>query len=79
MFVAGTTSEFRALEDAEGLALIETVPAGAAPEHVIAHVGAPHARRPAAAAAAYGPAEPAEVMAYYREIATAADDAELYA
>ncbi len=94
MFVAGTTGEFPALEDAERLALMETALAEAGPEHVIAHIGAPdarHARRLAAAAVAAGarrlaaitpyylPAEPAEIMAYYLEIATAADGAELYA
>ena len=76
------------------MALVETALAEAGPEHVIAdvtaYVGAPDARharrRPAAAARClaasspcYRPAEPAEVMAYYLEIATAADGAELYA
>jgi dihydrodipicolinate synthase/N-acetylneuraminate lyase len=76
------------------VALIETALAEAGPEHVTAYVtayvGAPdarHARRRAAAAArrlaaitpCYRPAEPAEVVAYYREMATAADGAELYA
>jgi 4-hydroxy-tetrahydrodipicolinate synthase len=94
MFVAGTTGEFPALEDGERLALVEAALAEAGPDHVIAHVGAPdarHARRLAAAAVAAGarrlaaitpyylPAEPAEVTAYYREIAAAADGAELYA
>jgi hypothetical protein len=37
------------------------------------------ARRLAAITACYRPAEPAEVVAYYREIATAADGAKLYA
>jgi 4-hydroxy-tetrahydrodipicolinate synthase len=94
LFVAGTTGEFPALEDAERLALIETALAEAGPEHVIAHIGAPdarHARRLTVAAVAAGarrlaaitpyylPSAPAEVMAYYREIAMAADGAELYA
>jgi 4-hydroxy-tetrahydrodipicolinate synthase len=94
MFVARTTGGFPALADAEGLALVETALADAGPEHVTADVtayaGAPdarHARRRAAAAArrlaainrCYRPAEPAQVVAYYREIATAADGAQLYA
>jgi 4-hydroxy-tetrahydrodipicolinate synthase len=94
LFVAGTTGEFPALEDAERLALFEAALAEAGPEHVIAHIGAPdarHARRLAAAAIAAGarrlaaitpyflPAAPAEVMAYYREVTAVADGAELYA
>ena len=39
----------------------------------------PPGRRLAAITPYYLPAEPAEVMAYYREIATAADGAELSA
>ena len=54
MFVAGTTGEFPALEDAEDLALAAITPY-------------------------YLAAEPAEVMACYREIATAGDGAGLYA
>jgi 4-hydroxy-tetrahydrodipicolinate synthase len=94
MFVAGTTGEFPALDDPERLALIEAALAVAGPDHVIAHVGGPdarHARRLAAAAVAAGarrlaaitpyylPAEPAEIMAYYREVAKAAAGTELYA
>lgn len=94
LFVAGTTGEFPALADAERLALFEAALAEAGPEHVIAHVGAPdarHARRLAAAAVTAGarrlaaitphylPAAPEEVMAYYGEVAVAADGAELYA
>jgi len=94
MFVAGTTGEFPALEDAERLTLVESALIEAGPEHVIAHIGTPdprHGRRLAASAVAAGarrlaaitpyylPAGPAEVMAYYREIAAAADGAELYA
>jgi len=100
MFVAGTTGEFPAVADAQGLALVETALAEAGPEHVIAHVGAPDARHAGRLAAAGArrlaaitagarrlaaitpccrPTEPAEVMAHYRKIATAADGAELCA
>ena len=44
LFVAGTTGEFPALEDAERLALFEMALAEAGPDRVIAHIGAPDAR-----------------------------------
>jgi|SRR5450755_2205233 4-hydroxy-tetrahydrodipicolinate synthase len=55
LFVAGTTGEFPALEDAERLTLAELALTEAGPGHVIAHIGAPdarHGRRLAAAALA---------------------------
>jgi len=94
LFVAGTTGEFPALDDAERLSLVELALAGAGPDRVIAHVGAPdarHAARLAQAAAALGatrlaaitpyslPARPDEVCEHYRRIRDAAPDAQLYA
>ncbi|MBV9858437.1 MAG: dihydrodipicolinate synthase family protein [Streptosporangiaceae bacterium] len=94
LFVAGTTGEFPALDDAERLTLFEIALAEAGPAGVIAHVGAPDARRAArlaAAAAALGATRlaaitpyylaprPDEVTAYYLRIREAAPDAELYA
>jgi 4-hydroxy-tetrahydrodipicolinate synthase len=94
LFVAGTTGEFPALDDAERLSLIELALAEAGPDRVIAHVGTPDARhsaRLARAAAALGatrlaaitpyylPARPDEVCDHYRRIRDAAADAELYA
>ena len=57
LFVAGTTGEFPALDDAERLSLFELALAEAGPDRVIAHIGAPdarHAARLAQAAAALG-------------------------
>jgi 4-hydroxy-tetrahydrodipicolinate synthase len=94
LFVAGTTGEFPALDDAERLALIELALAEAGPDRVIAHVGAPdarHAARLAQAAAALGatrlaaitpyylPARPDELISHYCRIRDAAPAAELYA
>ena len=94
LFVAGTTGEFPALEDAERLALFELALAEAGPDRVIAHVGAPdarHASRLAQAAAALGveriaaitpyylPARPDELTTHYRRIHDAAPGPELYA
>ena len=94
LFVAGTTGEFPALEDAERLRLTELALAEAGPDRVIAHIGAPdarHAARLARAAAALGarriaaitpyylPARPDELAAHYQRIRDAAPDAELYA
>ena len=94
LFVAGTSGEFPALEDAERLSLFELALAEAGPDRVIAHVGAPdarHAGRLARAATALGaarlaaitpyylPARPDELTAHYRQIRDAAPDAELYA
>ena len=94
LFVAGTTGEFPALEDAERLALFEMALAEAGPDRVIAHVGAPdarHASRLAQAAAALGaeriaaitpyylPARPDELTTHYRRIRDAAPGPELYA
>ena len=47
LFVAGTTGEFPALEDAERLSLFELALAEAGPGRVIAHIGAPDARHAA--------------------------------
>ena len=94
MFVAGTTGEFPALEDAERLSLFELALAEAGPDRVIAHIGAPdarHAARLAQAAVALGatriaaitpyylPARPDELIAHYRAIRDAAPGPELYA
>ena len=94
LFVAGTTGEFPALEDAERLRLFELALAEAGPDRVIAHIGAPDARRAsrlAQAAAALGagriaaitpyylPARPDELAGHYRRIRDAAPGPELYA
>jgi 4-hydroxy-tetrahydrodipicolinate synthase len=94
LFVAGTTGEFPALEDAERLSLFELALAEAGPDRVIAHIGAPdarHAGRLARAAVALGatriaaitpyylPARPDELAGHYRRIRDAAPGAELYA
>jgi 4-hydroxy-tetrahydrodipicolinate synthase len=94
LFVAGTTGEFPALDDAERLSLIELALTEAGPDRVIAHVGTPDARhsaRLARAASALGatrlaaitpyylPARPDEVCDHYRRIRDAAAGAELYA
>jgi 4-hydroxy-tetrahydrodipicolinate synthase len=94
LFVAGTTGEFPALDEAERLSLIELALAEAGPDRVIAHVGTPDARhsaRLARAAAALGatrlaaitpfylPARPDEVCDHYRRIRDAAASTELYA
>jgi 4-hydroxy-tetrahydrodipicolinate synthase len=94
LFVAGTTGEFPALDDAERLSLFELALDEAGPARVIAHVGAPDARhsaRLARAAVALGvtrvaavtpyylPARPGELIAHYRHIRDAAPDPELYA
>ena len=94
LFVAGTTGEFPALEDAERLALFELALAEAGPERVIAHIGAPDARHSARLARAavslgvtriaaitpfYLPARPDELTAHYRHIREAAPEPELYA
>jgi 4-hydroxy-tetrahydrodipicolinate synthase len=94
LFVAGTTGEFPALEDAERLLLFELALAEAGPDRVIAHIGAPdarHASRLAQAAAALGaeriaaitpyylPARPDELTVHYQCIRKAAPGPELYA
>ena len=94
LFVAGTTGEFPALEDAERLSLFELALAEAGPDRVIAHIGAPdarHAARLAQAAVALGatriaaitpyylPARPDELAGHYRRIRDAAPGPELYA
>jgi 4-hydroxy-tetrahydrodipicolinate synthase len=94
LFVAGTTGEFPALEDAERLSLLELALAEAGSDRVIAHIGAPdarHAGRLAQAAVALGatriaaitpyylPARPDELIAHYRAIRDAASGPELYA
>jgi 4-hydroxy-tetrahydrodipicolinate synthase len=94
LFVAGTTGEFPALDDAERLALIELALAEAGPDRVIAHIGAPDARhsaRLARAAVALGatriasitpyylPARADELTAHFCRIRDAAADPECYA
>jgi 4-hydroxy-tetrahydrodipicolinate synthase len=94
LFVAGTTGEFPALEDAERLSLLELALAEAGSDRVIAHIGAPdarHAGRLAQAAVALGatriaaitpyylPARPDELIAHYRAIRDAASGPEFYA
>ena len=94
LFVAGTTGEFPALEDAERLSLFEHALAEAGPDRVIAHIGAPdarHAARLARAAAGLGatriaaitpyylPARPDELAAHFRRIRDAAPGPEIYA
>jgi 4-hydroxy-tetrahydrodipicolinate synthase len=94
LFVAGTTGEFPALDDAERLSLFELALAEAGPDRVIAHVGAPdarHAGRLARAAAALGvtriaaitpyylAAREDELIAHYCRIREAAPGPELYA
>jgi 4-hydroxy-tetrahydrodipicolinate synthase len=94
LFVAGTTGEFPALEDAERLSLFELALAEAGPDRVIAHIGAPDARHAARLARAavglgatriaaitpyYLPARPDELAAHYRRIRDAAPGPELYA
>jgi 4-hydroxy-tetrahydrodipicolinate synthase len=68
LFVAGTTGEFASLDDGERLALIELGLEIAGPDRVIAHIGAPDARRAArlaGAAAARGATRVAAVTPYY--------------
>ena len=94
LFVAGSTGEFPALDDAERLSLIELALEEAGPDRVIAHIGAPDARhsaRLARAAVALGatriaaitpyylPARPDELCVHYRHIRDAAPDPECYA
>ena len=94
LFVAGTTGEFPALEDAERLSLFELALAEAGPDRVIAHIGAPdarHASRLAQAAVALGarriaaitpyylPARADELADHYLRIRDAAPGTELYA
>jgi 4-hydroxy-tetrahydrodipicolinate synthase len=94
LFIAGTTGEFPALDDAERLSLIELALAEAGPERVIAHVGAPDARhsaRLAQAAAVLGatqlaaitpfylPVRPDELTAHYGRIREAVPGLQLYA
>lgn len=93
-FVAGTTGEFPALDDAERLTLFELALAEAGQDNVIAHIGAADAHRAARLAAAaaglgarrlaaitpyYLPADAAELTAYYLRIREAAPSAQLYA
>jgi 4-hydroxy-tetrahydrodipicolinate synthase len=94
LFVAGTTGEFPALDDAERLSLFELALDEEGPDRVIAHIGAPDARhsgRLAKAAAALGvtrvaaitpyylPARPDELAAHYCRIRETAPDPECYA
>jgi 4-hydroxy-tetrahydrodipicolinate synthase len=94
LFVAGTTGEFPALDDAERLSLVELALAAAGPDRVIAHVGAPdtrHAARLARAAAALGatriaavtpfylPVRPDELTSHYCRIREAVPAVECYA
>jgi 4-hydroxy-tetrahydrodipicolinate synthase len=93
MLVGGSTAEFPALDDSERLTLIETALEVAGPDRVIAHVGAPDARRATRLAAAavrrgarllaaitpfYNAVTPAELRDYYLRLRAAAPEAELY-
>jgi 4-hydroxy-tetrahydrodipicolinate synthase len=94
LFVAGTSGEFPALDDAERLSLFEVALDEAGSDRVFAHIGAPDARhacrlareavslgaaRIAAITPYYLPARPDELTAHYGRIRDAAPDAELYA
>lgn len=94
LFLAGTTGEFPALDDNERLAVFEAGIEAAGLDRVIAHVGAPDARRAARLAADavrlgatrvaaitpfYCAPSPAELTDYYLRVRDAAPDAELYA
>lgn len=94
LFVAGTSGEFPALEDAERLAMFELALEAAGPDRVIAHIGTPDARHAARLARAavrlgisrisaitpfYLAARPDELIAHYRHIREAAPETELYA
>jgi 4-hydroxy-tetrahydrodipicolinate synthase len=94
LFIAGTTGEFASLDDRERLALIELGLEVAGPDRVIAHVGAPDARRAARLAAAaaargatrlaavtpyYGTPRRAELADYYARVRDAVPAADLYA
>ena len=94
LFVAGTTGEFPALDDSERLALISVALEVAGPDRVIAHVGAPDARRAARLAVAaaglgatriaavtpyYSAPTPAELSEYYTRVRDAVPAAALYA
>ena len=93
VFVAGTTGEFPALDDAERDLVLTEALAVFGPERVHAHVGAASARqaeRLAARAVALGatalaaitpyylPAGPRALVDHYRRIAAAAGDARLF-
>ncbi len=93
LFVAGSTGEFPALDDAERLKLFELALAEAGPDRVIAHIGTPDARHAAELARAatalgarrlaaitpyYLPARPDELIAHFCRIKEAAPDRELY-
>jgi 4-hydroxy-tetrahydrodipicolinate synthase len=68
LFVAGTTGEFPALEDAERLSLVSSALEVAGPDRVIAHIGAASARqaaRLAASAVALGVRRVAAITPYY--------------
>jgi 4-hydroxy-tetrahydrodipicolinate synthase len=93
LFIAGTTGEFPSLDDDERLTLIETGLQVAGPDRVIAHIGAPDARRAtrlaigavalgatriAAITPYYLAPSPAEVTAYFDRIRQAAPAAALY-
>ncbi len=94
VLVAGTTGEFPALSDDERLALIELALGELGPARVIAHVGAPDARRTARLARAtadlgatqiaaitpyYLPVRPDEVIDHFGQVRSAVPEVELYA
>jgi 4-hydroxy-tetrahydrodipicolinate synthase len=94
VLVAGTTGEFPALSDDERLLLVELALAELGPTRVIAHVGAPDARRTARLARAaadlgatqlaaitpyYLPVRPDEVIGHFRQVRSAVPEVELYA
>jgi 4-hydroxy-tetrahydrodipicolinate synthase len=94
LFLAGSTGEFPALDTEERLAVFEAGIEAAGADRVIAHVGAPDARRAAHLAADavrlgasriaaitpyYSSPSAAELTDYYLRIRDAAPSAELYA
>lgn len=94
VLVAGTTGEFPALSDGERLALIELALGELGPARVIAHVGAPDARRTARLARAaadlgatqlaaitpyYLPVRPDEVIGHFGQVRSAVPEVALYA
>jgi 4-hydroxy-tetrahydrodipicolinate synthase len=93
VFVAGTTGEFIALDDAERETVLAEALAVFGPERVYAHVGAASARQAARLAARavalgartlaavtpyYLPAGPRSLVDYYRRLADVAGDARVF-
>lgn len=94
VFVAGTTGEFTALDDAERVETFRVALEQFGSERVFAHVGAPSAfqaerltrqarevgaRKVAAVTPFFQPAPPEQIVEYYRRIVAASDGGEVYA